>query len=131
MNQISIPDNYNYFNEKNIHFNDPDISLWSDIILFKKNTKSEKELQKLGNFELTSDILNSIQIHSFKKNKDKTFQEKKLILSVNSDSEKISFKTGNYAGIIFYKGFKFEIHSRFGNFFLQRMLNFLNNIYID
>ncbi len=39
-------------------------------------------------------------------------------------------KTGNYIGVLYHEGIKVEITSRFGVAFLQRMINFVNDIYL-
>ena len=40
-------------------------------------------------------------------------------------------QTGLYAGVLFYKGYKINITTKYGDAFLKRMLNFVNDIYVD
>jgi 5-methylcytosine-specific restriction enzyme subunit McrC len=40
-------------------------------------------------------------------------------------------QTGNYVGRFTFQKVEFDIRSRFGNAFMQRMLNFANDIYVD
>jgi 5-methylcytosine-specific restriction enzyme subunit McrC len=52
--------------------------------------------------------------------KEKLEQEKEYIV-----------QTGLYAGVLFYKGCKINITTKYGDAFLKRMLNFVNDIYVD
>ena len=94
-------------------------------------------LKRLPPLKITTMDLDSsktMHIHRFNNRSLRTnSKEEKNILSIISyaDSNKINIETGNFVGVIFHKGFKIEIISRFGELFLLRMLNFLNDIYID
>lgn len=55
-----------------------------------------------------------------------------LILALTEEAEAgWVAQTGNYVGRFTYHKHHFEIRSRFGDAFMQRMLNFSNDIYID
>lgn len=69
------------------------------------------------------------------------FNDDEKILSKNAKNPIISLRTieenkkqitsGNYIGKISYKGLEVEINSRFGKKFLERMLNFANDVFVD
>lgn len=55
-----------------------------------------------------------------------------LILRITPDGkEGYLAQTGNYIGTFKYNDVDIQINSRFGDAFLQRMLNFANNIFLD
>ncbi|KAB7881943.1 5-methylcytosine restriction system specificity protein McrC [Poseidonibacter ostreae] len=58
--------------------------------------------------------------------------EDDLIISIKKDSQdNYLAQTGNYVGKFFWDGLEVDIKSRFSNKFLERMLNFTNDIYLD
>ena len=58
--------------------------------------------------------------------------ENDLILSVSKNSENNYIaQTGNYVGTFYIDKLKVEIKSRFSQYFLKRMLNFANDVYLD
>ncbi|MFV0321869.1 MAG: 5-methylcytosine restriction system specificity protein McrC [Alphaproteobacteria bacterium] len=72
--------------------------------------------------------------YSFFTDADKQAQknEDDLILSIRKDGENNYLaQTGNYVGQFVWKGLKVNIRSRFSHLFLERMLNFANNIFMD
>lgn len=79
--------------------------------------------------------MTSLKIFRFKPVKDDLEKEERLILKLfccenpNEDCQ-YSVQTGLFAGA-YHKGFEFNITCAYGEVFLNRMLNFLNNIYID
>lgn len=59
-----------------------------------------------------------------------------LIISINkskneNDEDLYQAQTGNYVGKFTWQGLEIDIKSRFSNTFLERMLNFANNIFLD
>jgi len=75
---------------------------------------------------------------SFFKDEDKinSKNEDDLIISIkkskNDKSEDIYLaQTGNYVGKLKWQGLDIEIKSRFSDVFLERMLNFANDIFLD
>ena len=88
----------------------------------------------------------NITLESYKKNKNNIFfsffdkdEDKKeaknsadLILSINKNFDgSYMAQCGNYIGKFKYDGHDIEIKSRFGDKFLERMLNFANDVYLD
>ncbi|MCT7608747.1 McrC family protein [Aliarcobacter butzleri] len=73
------------------------------------------------------------------------FKDEEKIISKNEDDLIISIKkskneknediylaqTGNYVGKFVWQGLEIDIKSRFSNTFLERMLNFANDIFLD
>ncbi|MCC2962697.1 McrC family protein [Massilia sp. IC2-278] len=55
-----------------------------------------------------------------------------LVLALSEEGEAgWVAQTGNYVGRLSYQKHEFDIRSRFGDAFMQRMLNFANDIYVD
>ncbi|MFA7086604.1 MAG: hypothetical protein WC145_08050 [Aliarcobacter sp.] len=57
--------------------------------------------------------------------------EDDLIISIKKDGENYLAQTGNYVGKFVWQGLEIDIKSRFSNTFLERMLNFANDIFLD
>ena len=57
--------------------------------------------------------------------------EDALIISIKKDGENYLAQTGNYVGKFVWNGLEIDIKSRFSNTFLERMLNFTNDIFLD
>lgn len=57
--------------------------------------------------------------------------EDDLIISIKKDGENYLAQTGNYVGKFVWNGLEIDIKSRFSNTFLERMLNFTNDIFLD
>ena len=70
---------------------------------------------------------------SFFKDEEKTISknEDDLIISIKKDGENYLAQTGNYVGKFKWEGLEIDIKSRFSNTFLERMLNFANDIFLD
>jgi 5-methylcytosine-specific restriction endonuclease McrBC regulatory subunit McrC len=54
-----------------------------------------------------------------------------LIVALEKRGEQYVIRTGNYVGRFTHDGVVYDIQSRFGDVFLQRMLNYVNDIYVD
>ena len=52
-----------------------------------------------------------------------------LIISTRMQDDGLYVQTGNYIGSFSHNGIDIEINSRFSNKFLERMLNFANDIF--
>lgn len=86
-----------------------------------------------------------ITLHDYRlKNKNNTFfsffkdeekiglkNEDDLVISIKKDGDNYLAQTGNYVGRFVWQGLDIDIKSRFTNSFLERMLNFANNIFLD
>lgn len=76
------------------------------------------------------------KLFSFFRDKDKRRNKNggdEIIVAIipgNGEREPL-IQTGNYLGKFKYEGLDFDIRSRFGNSFLNRMLNFANDVYMD
>ncbi|MGJ0310742.1 5-methylcytosine restriction system specificity protein McrC [Aliarcobacter cryaerophilus] len=70
---------------------------------------------------------------SFFKDEEKTTSknEDDLIISIKKDGDNYLAQTGNYVGKFVWQGLEIDIKSRFSNTFLERMLNFANDIFLD
>jgi 5-methylcytosine-specific restriction endonuclease McrBC regulatory subunit McrC len=127
---LKIKDNYNFNNGRTILFNAKKARK-RDVVLVDNKTK---ELPKLNlgqdEFELSEKSLLSNENFHFTRFK-KGFREvdDDLIFSAKTNNNSVSFKTGNYIGVFVKNNNRYEISSRFGEVFLQRMLNFANDIY--
>jgi 5-methylcytosine-specific restriction endonuclease McrBC regulatory subunit McrC len=87
-------------------------------------------------YELTTkaETLKEIQLINFRKLRNQ-FDEEKLILKLYAKefagTTNYFIQTGLYAGVVFHKGYKFNITSKYGSAFLSRMLNFIDNVYVN
>ncbi len=103
--------------------------------------KINKNQQKIigDRFEFTfKDYLSKSKnntFFSFFKDQDKQAlknSEDDLIISITKNSEgNYIAQTGNYVGSFYIDKLKVEIKSRFSQYFLKRMLNFANDVYLD
>ncbi len=50
---------------------------------------------------------------------------------VSTNAESVKAETGNYVGKFTWEGVEIDIRSRFSDIFLKRMLNFVNDIFLD
>lgn len=76
---------------------------------------------------------NNVFFSFFDNDEDKKAKknEDDLIFSIIKDGDDYKIQTGNYVGKLNYNGVEIEINSRFSNIFLERMLNFANDIFLD
>ena len=75
---------------------------------------------------------NNIFFSFFKdEEKIKSKNEDDLIISIKKDGDNYLAQTGNYVGKFVWKDLEIDIKSRFSNTFLERMLNFANDIFLD
>jgi len=63
--------------------------------------------------------------------RDKRNGDDELVLALGEGESGWVAQTGNYVGRLSYQKHAFDIRSRFGDAFMQRMLNFANDIYVD
>ena len=122
------------FNSLNINFNEQKsgFSFGKENYYFSSST------------QLNKDIFITIKDYKDKKYPNNTFfsffkdEEKKaikneddLIISIKKDGDNYLAQTGNYVGKFVWQGLEIDIKSRFSNTFLERMLNFANDIFLD
>ncbi|EAT98186.1 McrC family protein [Campylobacter concisus] len=100
---------------------------------FFGNYEQDKKLQKKekSEFSLTlSDYTaNGGKFLSFLP--DSKEKEDELIINTRMQDDGLYVQTGNYIGSFSHNDIDIEINSRFSNKFLERMLNYANDIYID
>ncbi|GAA3934343.1 hypothetical protein GO495_29840 [Chitinophaga oryziterrae] len=131
--KISVPVNHNFYEEAPIR----ESALGEAFSVRKKGIEKLKEIfSSLYDLKVGSEKLNQIKILSFKRNHPFEVDEERLILKLyckeRPDQDKEYFvQTGLYAGVLFYKGCKINITTKYGDSFLKRMLNFVNDIYVD
>jgi 5-methylcytosine-specific restriction endonuclease McrBC regulatory subunit McrC len=132
--RISVPVNHNFYEEAPIRE-----SGLGDAFSVKK-AGDKKHLQQLFSsvyeLKLSAEHLKQIRIFNFKRRRFFEPDEERLILKLYSkekvDQEKeYIVQTGLYAGVLFYKYCKINIITKYGDAFLKRMLNFVNDIYVD
>lgn len=100
---------------------------------FFGNYEQDKKLQKKEKTEfsltLSDYTANGGKFLSFlPESKEK---EDELIISTKKQDDGLYVQTGNFIGSFSHNGIDIEINSRFSNKFLERMLNFANDIYVD
>lgn len=128
--EISIPNNHNFFEEKPL--------IKSDL----KGTFGSRSQRKVCDlfssvYELNTGNarIKSLKIIGFKDSYKKE-DENRLILKLYSKEsdqaeKKYYVQTGLFSGIVFHKECRFNITTRYGDVFLRRMLNYVNDIYVD
>ncbi|WP_452219977.1 McrC family protein [Lacinutrix salivirga] len=104
----------------------------------KKETKHIREHLFSSTFHFTSkkESLEQIKIFGFKEQRNKLEDEEQLVLKLyakesNIEEKKYIVQTGLFAGTIYHKDVQFNIGTPYGDTFLKRMLNFVNDIYVD
>ncbi|NCC70576.1 hypothetical protein EOM09_03260 [bacterium] len=132
--KIQININHNYYEENPLNFE----KIFTTYNI--KKTGNEKKVKSLFSptfeLKLKNENLSNIQITKFKKKRYFDADEESLILRLyskeNIDGDTIYFiQTGLFAGILYYKNCQFNIETKYVNSILKRMLNFVNDIYID
>lgn len=106
---------------------------------YQKSRNNENIANKLGSaiyLDLkTYQQQSNNQVLFFDNDKEKRSYKNaddELILRITPDGkEDYLAQTGNYIGTFKYNDVDIQINSRFGDAFLQRMLNFANNIFLD
>ena len=122
------------FNSLNINFNEQKsgFSFGKENYYFSSSTQLNKDI-----FITIKDYKDkkypNNTFFSFFKDEEKTTSknEDDLIISIKKDGENYLAQTGNYVGKFVWKGLEIDIKSRFPNTFLERMLNFANDIFLD
>jgi 5-methylcytosine-specific restriction enzyme subunit McrC len=132
--RISVPVNHNFYEEAPIRE-----SALGEAFSVKKAV-DKKHLQQMFStvyeLKLGAEQLKQIRIFNFKRRRFFEPDKERLILKLYS-KEKLEqekeyiVQTGLYAGVLFYKGCKININTKYGDAFLKRMLNFVNDIYVD
>lgn len=131
--RISVPVNHNFYEEAPIL--ESALSKSFDV-----NKSGVKHLQKLFSsvyeLKLGAEQLKQVKVLNFKSKRNNIFKEdeERLILKLYSKEKtekEYYIQTGLYAGVLFHKGCKINITTRYGDTFLKRMLNFVNDIYVD
>ena len=132
--RISVPVNHNYYEEAPIRE-----SALGEAFAVKK-AGDKKHLQQMFSsvyeLKLGAEQLKQIRIFNFKRRRFFEPDVERLILKLYSKEKREQEKeyivqTGLYAGVLFYKGCKINITTKYGDAFLKRMLNFVNDIYVD
>lgn len=131
--ELSIPNNHNYYEE------DP---LNEAYLMEQTGIRSKRKSRDVINnlfssvFELKTNNtkLKKLQIVGFKNQKNK--EEDNLILKlyakeISENQKEYFIQSGLFSGVVYHKGCKFNITTRHGDVFLRRMLNFVNDIYVD
>ncbi|MBX2952045.1 MAG: hypothetical protein KF870_06040 [Leadbetterella sp.] len=134
--KINRPVNHNFYKKK---------APISESALCKefnvKDTKANKnKLQQIFSsvYELKLGVEQpkQVKVFNFKRNRIFEQDQERLILKLYSkeginQEKEYYIQTGLYAGVVFYKGCKINITTEYGDTFLKRMLNFVNDIYVE
>ncbi|MFB9056705.1 hypothetical protein ACFFU9_08115 [Mariniflexile ostreae] len=133
--KINVPTNHNFYEEKPLVESQLKEEFGAKI---KKDTDYIKQHIFSSTYHFTSkkESLQQIKIFGFKEQKNKLEDEEQLILKLyakesNTEEKKYIIQTGLFAGTIYHKDVQFNIVTPYGDTFLKRMLNFVNEIYID
>jgi len=132
--RVNLPTNHNYYQEYPLTEN----GLGERFGAGFKEVDEIKSKFFSSSFEFTTkdETLEQVQIFNFKNNRNKLEEDEQLILKLYAkeflNKEKEYFiQTGLFAGILYHKDCQFNITTPYGDAFLKRMLNVINDIYID
>lgn len=133
--KISVPTNHNFYEEKPLVENELKESFGAKS---KKESRHiiEQLFSSTYQFTTKKESLEQIKIFGFKEQRNKLEDEEQLILKLyakesNTEEKKYIVQTGLFAGTIYHKDVQFNIVTSYGDTFLKRMLNFVNDIYVD
>lgn len=77
------------------------------------------------------DNVELIQLRNHNKSDRKIKNDKEqVVIEITKVGENFEAKTGNFIGTIYHNGHIIDITCRFGDYFLQHMLNYANDIYV-
>lgn len=132
--KITVTTNHHY-NESSFF---DEISLYEEFnVKLKRDKRALQEQLFKTTFELNTaqNTHSQVKIIGFKKRRYQLEDENNLILRLFSKEQagsiNYAIQTGLFAGVIFHKGYLFNITTRYGDVLLTRMLNFVNDIYVD
>ncbi len=131
--KISVPVNHNFYEEAPIQ----ELNLGEAFNVKKSGIKNLQQIfSSVYELKLGAEQLKQVKVFSFKSKRIFEPDEERLILKLYSKEKSNQVKeyfiqTGLYAGVLFHKGCKINITTKYGDTFLKRMLNFVNDIYVD
>lgn len=131
--KISVPVNHNYYEEAPIC----EQKLGEEFAVNKRGLKKLKKLfSSVYELKLGAEKLKQVKVFDFKRKRFFETDKERLIIklySKESHEQEIEYivQTGLNAGVVFHKGCKFNITTKYGDAFLKRMLNFVNDVYVD
>ena len=133
--KIIVPTNHNYYEES---------PLSEDQLMTRFQLGNKKALTLLKNdlfssvlqFTTKDESLGQIKLFGFKEQRNKLDEEEQLLLKLYSKDSaggerQFFIQTGLFAGVIYCKDYQVNITSKYGDVFLRRMLNYINDIYVD
>ena len=96
---------------------------------YEQDKKLAKNREKEFSLTLSDYVAKGGKFLSFLPDSQGKYDE--LIINTRMQDDGLYVQTGNFIGSFSHNGIDIEINSRFSNKFLERMLNFANDIYID
>lgn len=132
--KISVPTNHHYYESTFFDEN----RLWNEFTIKTKKDKKTLEQQLFSHvYSLSTKDKDfaQLQIIGFKDRRNKLEDEEQLVLKLfaqkHQEEKRFAIQTGLFAGVLYHKGFTFNIQTNYGSVLLHRMLNFVNDIYVD
>ena len=133
--KVSVPTNHNFYEESPL----TEEQLMVNFSLSKKSAVKQLKNELFSSvFSLTtkSKSLEQLQLFGFKEQRNKLDEEEQLLLKLYAKDKvtgerQFFIQTGLFAGVVYHKGYQVNITSRYGDIFLRRMLNYVNDIYVD
>lgn len=129
--KFTAPNNHNFYEESPLTEGDLKSAFGTGKTLVQKELFSSV-------FELTtkSGSLEQMELFRFKPERNKLDDEAQLILKLfakedRDRSKRYIVQTGLFAGVVYHNNCQFNITTRYGKHFLNRMLNYVNDIYVD
>ena len=138
MIRIKLTDNFNFYdsNVVRLSFDDPDIDQWNNFVSYNNKKINKLIINKIRKIRGETIRAKDLEKSNIKletiwgTNKESAVNNDNIVLEIINDNKDLIIKTGNFVGVIYTQGLSIEIDSRFGKFFLQRMLNFANDIFL-
>ncbi|WP_111682809.1 McrC family protein [Winogradskyella tangerina] len=129
--RFSAPNNHNYHERHPILEDD-----LRDVFGANKTVVKKKLFSSVYELTTKSNSLEQLELFKFKSSRNKLEDEEQLILKLysknNQDGRSNFFvQTGLFSGVVYYNDCQFNITTRYGKNFLNRMLNYVNDIYVD
>lgn len=132
--KITKPVNHNFYEEQPRSLD----TLCEEFNLKKSQGKKIDRTLFSSVLELTAgdSRFENISVFGFKNKDNQEADDDNLILklykkAIGLKETQYFIQTGLFAGVVYHEGYQFNINTRYGDAFLKRMLNFVNDIFID
>lgn len=132
--KVTVSTNHHYY--ESTFFNKEALFKAFNLRYQREKKAIEKELfSSMFNLTTWHPDFSQLQIIGFKNQRNKLKEEEQTVLKLFSqqagEQKRFAIQTGLFAGVLYHKGYSFNIQTSYGNVLLNRMLNFINDIYVN